>query len=110
MENYDAIGAWRLEDNGNPVDNSGELPDGRTFAGPKELKQILLEQEDEFARCLTEKLLTYALGRGLEFYDEPVLEEIVASLRQNEYRFATLIYEIVSSRPFKRRRGEAEIS
>ena len=105
LENFDAIGAWR--------DKDGELrrstprarfPAARSFAGPKELKAILKEREADFTRCLTEKLLTYALGRGLEYYDRCAVDKIVAALAQNDYRFSTLVLEIVQSDPFQKRR------
>lgn len=110
LENYSAIGAWRGEDGGKPVDNTGVLPDGRSFAGPGELKKVLLERKNDFARCLAEKMLTYALGRGLEDYDAPALEAIVAGVEKNDYRFSALIYEIVRSLPFRKQRGELDES
>ncbi|MBL7648830.1 MAG: DUF1592 domain-containing protein [Candidatus Hydrogenedentes bacterium] len=110
LENYDAIGAWRTEDNSQPLDTSGVLPDGKTFAGPGELKRVLLERKTDFTRCLTEKMLTYALGRGVEDFDTPVIDGIVAGVEQRDYRFSALIYEIVRSLPFTRQEIEAEAS
>jgi hypothetical protein len=110
LENYDAIGAWRTEDNSQPLDTSGVLPDGKTFAGPGELKKVLLERKTDFTRCLTEKMLTYALGRGVEDFDAPVIEDIVAGVEQRDYRFSALVYEIVRSLPFTRQEIEAEAS
>ncbi len=110
LENYDAIGKWRGEDNGRPVDSSGVLPDGSEFSGPDGLKGVLLERKDDFVRCLAEKMLIYALGRGLEDYDEPALNEIVSEVARNDYRFSALVYEIVRSLPFTKLRGEAESS
>jgi mono/diheme cytochrome c family protein len=107
LENYDAIGAWRAEDNKQPVDSSGVLPDGQTFAGPGELKQVLLARKTDFTRCLTEKMLTYALGRGVEDFDTPVIDDIVAGVERSDYRFSALIYEIVRSLPFTKQQGEA---
>ncbi len=69
-----------------------------------------MEQKNDFARALSEKMLTYALGRGLEEYDEPTLDAIVAALERDDYRFSTLVYEIVSSLPFTKRQGEVEAS
>src|SRR5206468_13084125 len=69
FENYDAVGAWRDKDGEFPIDPSGDLPGGQTFQGPAELKALLRGKKDQFRRCLTEKVLTYALGRGLEYYD-----------------------------------------
>ncbi|NUM55645.1 MAG: DUF1592 domain-containing protein [Candidatus Hydrogenedentes bacterium] len=109
LENFDAIGAWRTTEGDRPIDNSGTLPDGRSFSGVEELKKMLMERKDDFARCLAEKMLTYGLGRGLEPYDAPVVDKIVANVARNEYRFSALAYEIVSSLPFQKRRGEDEI-
>ena len=106
LENYDAIGRWRTHDRELPLDTSGELPGGHSFTSPSELKAILRLQRDEFARCLTEKMLTYALGRGLESYDRPVVEGIAGALAEDDYRFSRLVIEIVKSRPFQMRRGE----
>ncbi len=106
FENYDAIGMCRSKDEGQPIDPSGTLPTGQTFKGPGELKQILKGKKDLFARCLTEKMLTYALGRGLEYYDRPTIEGIVAALDRNNYKFSTLVVEIVKSDPFRMRRGK----
>ncbi len=100
FENFDAIGAWREKDSGFAIDPSGVLPDGKKFAGPKELKMILREKKDLFARCLSDKLLTYALGRGVEYYDRCAIDKIVQSLEKNDYKFSTLIMETVRSEPF----------
>jgi mono/diheme cytochrome c family protein len=102
FENFDAIGSWREKDAGHDIDPSGQMPDGRPFRGPDELKR-LLENGDQFARTVTEKMLTFALGRGLEYYDKCVVDDIVAKLKKNDYRFSTLILEIVNSRPFEMR-------
>ncbi len=103
LENFNAIGAWRTEDGKFPVDASGVLPDGRSFKTPAELKVLLKQDRDTFARALTEKLLIYALGRGLERYDRPTVAEITAQLPSGEYRFSTLVLGIVSSLPFQMR-------
>jgi hypothetical protein len=105
FENYDAVGAFRTKDGNFPIDPSGTLLGGLTFKGPQELKAILKGKKELFARCLTEKMLTYALGRGLEYYDRPTVEAIVAALGRNDYRFSTLITEITRSDPFRLRRG-----
>jgi len=107
LENFDAIGAWRMQDGKFPIDASGMLPDGRTFKGPAELKVILKADRHAFAEGVTEKLLIYALGRGLESYDKPAVKQIVARLAAEDYRFSRLVTEIVSSLPFQTRRGEA---
>jgi hypothetical protein len=103
LENFNAIGAWRTEDGKFPVDASGELPDGRSFRTPAELKVLLKQDRDIFARALTEKLLIYALGRGLERYDRPTVAGITATLPAHEYRFSTLVLGIANSLPFQMR-------
>jgi hypothetical protein len=106
LENFDAIGAWRAAEGETPIDASGTLPDGRTFQGPQGLKAVVLADRDDFVRCLTEKLLTYALGRGLERYDGPTVKEIAGRVAASEYRFSSLVLEIVKSMPFQMRRGD----
>ncbi len=106
FENFDAIGAWREKDSGFPIDPSGTLPDGRVFKGPAELKAILKTRKDQFSRCLTEKMLTYAVGRGMESYDKCAMDQIVASLAKNDCRFSSLVIEIVKSEPFQKRRSK----
>jgi hypothetical protein len=104
LENYDAVGAWRDQDAGAAIDSSGTLPSGQSFRGPAELKMILKARSPEFARCLTEKLLTYALGRGLEDYDHCAVDQIVKTLAANRYKFSALVLAIAKSDPFQRRR------
>jgi hypothetical protein len=106
LENYNAVGRWRTEDAGQPVDASGTLPDGKSFRGSAELKGLLAGNREAFAECLTEKLMTYALGRGLEGYDRPAVKQIVRDLSANNYRFSALISGIVNSAPFQMGRGE----
>ena len=107
LENYDAIGRWRTMDGKFPVDSTGTLPNGKSFAKPAELMSLLKEDLTDFSHCLTEKMLTYALGRGLERYDRRAVDEIGRKLAASDYRFQTLIHEIVASLPFQSRRGEA---
>jgi hypothetical protein len=107
LENYDSIGRWRDEEGGKPVDNSAEMMDGRKFAGPQELRTVLLEKKDLFVQNLTRKLLGYALGRGLTLKDSCTVDAIVAEVKQNDYSAAKLIEAIVLSVPF---RGEAEVT
>jgi len=109
LENFDAIGAWRTQDGKFPVDASGTLPDGRSFRGPGELKTILKADRVAFAECLTEKLLTYALGRGLERYDRPTVKRIAGRVAANDFRFSSLTLEIINSLPFQMRRGDRAI-
>lgn len=105
LESFDAIGAWRAQDGKFPIDASGVLPDGRTFKGPGELKAILKADRSAFAEGLTEKLMIYALGRGLESNDKAVVKRIVSGLSVDDYRFSRLVIEITGSLPFQRRRG-----
>jgi hypothetical protein len=106
LENYDAIGAWRTKDGKFPIDTSGTLPNGKSFQTPDELKQILKSDKDAFSRCLTEKLLTYGLGRGLERYDRSAVNSITEHVAAKNYKFSALILEIVNSMPFQMRRGD----
>jgi mono/diheme cytochrome c family protein len=106
LENYDAIGGWREKDGATAIDASGKLPDGRAFNGPAELATILKADHEEFARGFTAKLLTYALGRGLERYDRPTVKAIAARAAKDDYRFSALVVEIVGSLPFQMRRPE----
>lgn len=106
LENFDAIGAWRTADGKFPIDASASLPDGRSFRGPAELKKVLQGDRDAFALCVTEKLLTYGLGRGLERYDRATVKGIANRVAQKDYRFSALVGEIVNSAPFQMRRGE----
>jgi hypothetical protein len=101
FENFDAIGKWRDLDGNFPVDSSGELPDGRTFNGAKDLIAIL-KTEETFIRTITEKMLTFALGRGLEYYDKCATDDITATLIAAEHRFSALVQAIVMSEPFQK--------
>ena len=106
LENFDAIGGFRTKDGAAAIDASGELPGNVKFTGPAELKAVLLGKKDLFARCLTEKMLTYALGRGLEYYDRRAVDAITTGLAKNDYKFSALVTEIVRSDPFRMRRGK----
>ncbi len=109
FENYDGIGAWRQQDGPFPIDSTGQLVSGESFKGPADLTAILANQKrDEFIHCLAEKLLTYALGRGLEFYDKCALEMIARGAARKHYRFSSLVLEVVKSVPFQQRRGESD--
>ncbi len=103
LENYDAAGVWRIREGKFPIDSSGRLPGGAVFHGPKQLKQVLKSQKDLFSRNLTERMLTYALGRGIELSDRETVNTIVQNLAGNGYRFPTLIRDIVMSQPFQMR-------
>ena len=108
LENFDAVGAWRDLEGKFPIDASGQLPDGRRFTGPEELRKILSEDRDAFARAITSKLLTYGLGRGLERYDYRTVKLIASRLPKYDYRFSGLVLEIVKSVPFQSRRSASE--
>jgi hypothetical protein len=108
FENFDAVGAWRTRDGKFAVDPSGILPGGETFQGPGELKKILRGRSEAFGRCLAEKLLTYALGRGVEAADRRAVDEMIQALARDHYRFSTLVLEMVKSDPFQLRRGPPE--
>ena len=90
------------------IDTSGVLPNGKSFRSPAELKTILMADRDAFARCLTEKMLTYALGRGLERYDKRTVDAITTKVAANDYRFSSLVMGIVNSMPFQMRRGDTQ--
>jgi hypothetical protein len=107
LENFDGIGQWRMKEPGGPVDASGQLADGTPVEGPASLRKFILSHPDQFVGTLTEKLLTYALGRGLEYYDMPVVRGIVHEAARNNYRFSWLIMGIVKSVPFEMKRSPA---
>jgi hypothetical protein len=109
LEHFDGIGAWREKDGTFPVDASGLLPSGEKFAGAEGLTRLILEKRrNQFVRCLAEKALIYALGRGLEYYDRCALDRITERVSRNHYRFSSLIMAVVESVPFQMRRGEGE--
>ena len=111
FENFDGVGGWRKEDGNLPIDSAGELVSGEKFHGATELRQILVSKKKaEFVQCLSEKLLTYALGRGLEMYDRCALEEISKRAAKRDYKFNDLIIEVVKSVPFQLRRGEERLA
>jgi len=105
LEQFDGIGRWRTMEGGNPIDPSGKLPDGTPFSGPAELRKILLTKEGEFVTTVTERLLTYALGRGLEHYDFPVIREVMRQAKPSDYRWSAMILAVVNSTPFQMRRS-----
>ena len=105
LENYNAIGAFRWKDGELSIDATAELPDGTIVRGVADLKQVIKDRKQQFLRCLTEKMLTYALGRGLEYYDRSTVDRIVAQLGAGGYRSSVLVTEIVKSDPFRLRRG-----
>ena len=106
LENFDAVGSYRTLDTGLPIDASGNLPDGNVFSGKDGLKKAVLEHPEMFVTTATEKLLTYALGRGLEAYDAAAIRKIVREARASNYRFSNLVLGVVNSTPFQMRRSQ----
>ena len=107
LENYNAIGEWRTRDGDFPIDASGVLPDGRSFVGARQLKGILLAKKAQFVRNLSEKMLTYALGRGVESYDRCNIDTMMKTIAARDYRFSALVTAVVESDAFRKRRGDA---
>ncbi len=107
MENFDAIGRFRQMQGGKPIDNSGELPDGTKFAGANELKQILLGEQDKFARNLSERMLSFALGRQLQYFDEGPIQHLTSTLQENQFAPQIWIEEIVLTYPFGNQNNQA---
>ena len=103
FENFNSMGAWREKDGEFAIDATGVLPDGKTFDGPDQLKQILREKKELFINCIVEKMLTYALGRGLEYYDKCTVDKIIAAIETKDNRFSSLLSEIIMSDPFQMR-------
>ncbi len=107
LENFDPTGAWRIKDNEVPVDPVGDLYDGTTIDGPAALRQALVRHKDAFLLSFTESLMTYALGRRVEYYDMPVVRAIVRDAEQNGYRVSSFILGVVNSAPFRMRAAES---
>jgi hypothetical protein len=108
LENFDAIGGWRASEAGASIDASGALPNGNHFEGLAGLRAVLLSQREQFVRTVTEKLLTYALGRGVEHYDLPEVRTITREATASDYRWSSIILGIVKSTPFQMRKSESE--
>jgi hypothetical protein len=106
LENFDGIGAWRTSEGGTPIDPSGALPDGAKFSGPAGLREVLLGRQEQFVRAVIEKLLTYALGRGVEHHDAPAVRRIARAAAPGDYRWSSVILGIVESTPFQLRRSQ----
>jgi len=105
LESFNALGLWREKERGQPIDPAGKLITGETFTGIRELKRILAnDHRTDFYRCLTEKLLTYALGRGLEYYDVEAVDQIIERLERADGRFSALLAGVIESAPFQKRR------
>ncbi|NBO91945.1 MAG: DUF1592 domain-containing protein [Planctomycetia bacterium] len=108
-ENFDAVGRWRTIDGKHKIDASGVLPDGSRFNGPAELRTVLLAKKDLFVKCMVDKMLTYAVGRGMERTDRCFTESIAKRLTEGEYKFNVLVLEIVKSDPFQKRRSKGAV-
>ena len=107
LENFDAVGKWRATDANAPVDASGVLVDGTRFDGPAELRKALLDRRTQVVHTVAEKMLTYALGRGLEPYDAPAVRGIAHAAAAADYRWSSIILGIVRSTPFQMRRSDS---
>jgi len=105
LENFDAVGRWRNTDAGQAIDAAGGFVDGSEFSGVSGLEQALLNRPELFVQTLTEKLLTFGLGRGVEYYDAPAVRQIVRDARADNYRFSRLIIGVVKSTPFQMRKS-----
>lgn len=105
LENFDGVGAWRTTEEGTPIDASSALPDGSAFEGAAGLRNVLLREEERFVETVTEKLLTYALGRGVEYYDAPAVRQIARDAATSDYRWTSMILGVVESTPFQMRRS-----
>ena len=103
LENFDAVGRWRDKDGQHAIDASGELPGGGKFNGPLELAGVLKARQAEFARCLAEKMLTFALGRELHVPDRCTVDKIVEAAQKHDFRFPALVIAIATSDPFRKR-------
>jgi hypothetical protein len=108
LENFDGIGAWRSKEPGGAIDPAGKLADGSDVDGPVALRAAIMRHPDQFVRTLTEKLMTYGLGRGLEYYDMPVVRAIARDTARKNYRFSAIVAGIVSSAPFRQKAPSAE--
>ena len=107
LENFDSVGKWRVMDGDSPIDASGVLPDGSSFQGPAELQQVLLSRPQLIVTAVSEKLLMYALGRTLDYYDAPAVRRIVREAASSEYRWSSILLGIVESTPFQMRRSSS---
>jgi hypothetical protein len=110
LENYDAIGKWRTKDGKFPIDVGGTMPNGKSFKTGAEMRAILLASMPQISHCMIEKVMTYALGRGMQAYDNRTMDQINKTVAADDYRFQTLIFEVVRSLPFQSRRGETAVS
>ncbi len=110
LEHYDAVGRWRDEDAGMPIEAASELPDGRVIDGPEGVQAMLLARPELFVSALTEKLMMYALGRNVQYYDAPAVRAVVSAAAERNYEFSAIVEGIVASVPFQMRAGRGEVS
>jgi hypothetical protein len=110
LENFDGIGAWRLKDEGQTIDTSGVLANGTKIDGVASLREVLVQSSEQFVRVIAEKLLTYGLGRGVEYQDMPLVRAIVREAAGSHYRFSTLVLGVIRSAPFQNNLKGAEVS
>ena len=107
LENFNAIGKWRDQEKGHPIDTAGQLMTGEKFGNARELSEILASaRKSDFHRALTEKLMTYAVGRGIEYFDAPTVDKIVADAAKDGGTLRQILYGVVESAPFQKRRGD----
>jgi hypothetical protein len=109
LDNFDALGKWRTAEGGTPIDPSGKFPDGTPFQGPSGLRKALLGKREQFVTAVTERLLTYALGRSVEYYDAPAIRRIVRESAANDFRWSSIVLGIVKSTPFEMRMSKGKI-
>ena len=109
LDNFDVTGKWRIRENGAPLDTRGELWDGSQVSSPSELQAALLKRQVSLLRNFTQNMMTYALGRRVEYYDMPVIRKIVASAEANDYRMSSFVLGVVDSDAFRMRRAEAAV-
>jgi hypothetical protein len=108
MENFDAVGRWRDRDGTFPVDAAGKLPDGTELNGPDSLQRVLLARKGEFLECFAEKVMTYGLGRGMEYFDQCTIKDVARAAEKDGYRFSSLVVAIAQSDAFQKRRVPTE--
>ncbi len=101
LDNFDAVGHWRTDDDGSPINTAGVLVDGSKLDGVKGLREALMRYSPQFARVVTEKLLIYAMGRGTEYFDMPLVRSVVHDAQRDNYRFSSLVLGVVKSEPFQ---------
>ncbi|HUG17115.1 MAG TPA: DUF1585 domain-containing protein, partial [Thermomicrobiales bacterium] len=110
LENFDGVGAWRLQDDGQPIDTAGVLANGTKVDGVASLRDVLMQHSEQFVRVMAEKLLTYALGRGVEVQDMPLVRSLARDAAGGDYRFSALVLGVVKSAPFQNNIKSADVA